>query len=116
MSLDFYLERKLVDPETKEEVFTELYSNNITHNLGAMAAEAGIYKHLWRPEEIGVTRAEQMVGPLRVGLQLLESDPVRFRKFNDPNGWGMYHHFVPFVRGVLEACEKHPQAWVRASR
>ena len=33
------------------------YSANITHNLGKMAEEAGIYKHLWRPEEIGITKA-----------------------------------------------------------
>lgn len=29
-----------------------LYSSNVTHNLGAMALEAGIYLALWRPEEM----------------------------------------------------------------
>lgn len=34
-----------------------LYDANITHNLNRMADEAGIYEHVWRPEEIGVTTA-----------------------------------------------------------
>lgn len=44
MSLDVYL--TAVRP-------TEVFSANITHNLGEMADKAGIYKACWRPEEIG---------------------------------------------------------------
>jgi hypothetical protein len=39
----------------------EVYSDNITHNLGEMADAAGIYKALWRPEEIGITKAAELV-------------------------------------------------------
>ena len=107
MSLDVYLTiRKPV----------AVHNGNITHNLGAMAKEAGIYQHLWRPEEIGITTAAQLIEPLRVGLELLKSDPDRFRKHNAPNGWGMYEHFVPFVAEYLAACEAHPNASVRVSR
>ena len=107
MSLDVYLTamRK-----------TEVYSANITHNLGDMARAADIYQHLWRPEEIDITKAIQLVEPLRAGLALLKSDPERFEKFNSPNGWGMYEHFVPFVEKYLAACEENPDADVRASR
>lgn len=34
------------------EESNEVYSANITHNLGRMAAEAGIYEALWRPGEL----------------------------------------------------------------
>ena len=88
----------------------------ITHNLGDMARAADIYQHLWRPEEIDITKAIQLVEPLRAGLALLKSDPERFEKFNSPNGWGMYEHFVPFVEKYLAACEENPDADVRASR
>jgi len=95
---------------------TEVYDANITHNLGKMAAEAGIYKHLWRPEEIGIEQAGQLIEPLTAGLALLKSDPARFEAFNSPNGWGMYEHFVPFVEEYLEACRANPDATVSVWR
>ena len=36
-----------------------VYEGNITHNLNRMAEACGIYMELWRPEEIGVIKAEQ---------------------------------------------------------
>lgn len=95
---------------------TTVYDANITHNLSKMADEAGIYMHLWRPEEIGVTEARQLIEPLRNGLALLKSDPQRFEAFNAQNGWGLYEHFVPFVEKYLKACEENPDATVRVSR
>lgn len=94
----------------------EFYDSNITHNLGAMANEAGIYKHLWRPEEIGITKARQLIEPLRAGLKLMQNDPPRFEKHNAKNGWGLYEHFVPWVTKYLNACEQWPDANVRVSR
>lgn len=107
MSLDVWLEA--VRP-------TEVYASNVTHNLGAMANEAGIYKHLWRPEELEITKAEQLIQPLTDGLALLRADPARFEKHNPPNGWGSYRTFVPFVEMYLEACKANPDAAIRISR
>ena len=107
MSLDVYL------TEIKE---VDVYSQNITHNLTEMADEAGIYQHLWRPEEIGITKAKQLIKPLGLGLRLLKSDPERFKKFNSPNGWGVYEHFVEFVENYLTACKEFPKAKVNVSR
>jgi hypothetical protein len=95
---------------------TDVFTRNITHNLNTMADAAGIYKHLWRPDEIGITKAEQLIEPLRAGLALLKSDPDRFRKFDSPNGWGIYDHFIPFVEEYLAACEANPDADVEADR
>jgi len=95
---------------------TEVYSANITHNLGAMAKEAGIYMHLWRPEEIGMTKAGELIEPLRAGLELMKADPARFENHNSPNGWGLYNHFVPFVEKYLAACEETPGATIWVSR
>lgn len=94
----------------------EIYSANITHNLNTMAEAAGIYMHLWRPDELGVTRAGDLVDSLRAGLARLEADPAKYEAYNSPNGWGLYKHFVPFVRGYLEACENSPDATVHVSR
>jgi len=93
-----------------------VYSANITHNLGKMAAKAGIYKALWRPEEEGYYQASDLIEPLTKGLALLTANPENFKAFNSPNGWGMYENFVPFVAKYLEACVAHPNAKIEVNR
>jgi hypothetical protein len=94
----------------------EVFSANITHNLGRMADAAGIYQHLWRPEEIGITKASQLIDPLRQGVVLLKSDPPRFCAMNPENGWGSYAGFIPWIERYLQACEEFPDADVSVSR
>lgn len=107
MSLDVYLE--VVKP-------TVIYSGNITHNLNKMADAAGIYKELWRPEEIGVTKARELIQPLADGLSRLLAEPEKYRAFNPANGWGDYEGLVEFVREYLAACRENPDAAVKVSR
>jgi hypothetical protein len=107
MSLDVHLEVPSVE---------DVYWRNITHNLGRMAAECGIYEALWEPERIGIVSAQQLVPYLEKGLAALEADPERYKKFNPANGWGNFENLVDFVRTYLAACREHPQATVRASR
>jgi hypothetical protein len=107
MSLDVYL--TAVRP-------TEVYSRNITHNLNKMAMEAGIYEALWRPEEIGIEYAHQLILPLTKGLEVLKNHPEDLRKFNPENGYGSYEGLVNFVETYLQACEENPDAEVRVCR
>lgn len=93
-----------------------VYSSNITHNLNRMAEAAGVYEPLWRPEEVGITKAGQLVPLLREGLAKLRSDRAYYETFNAPNGWGLYEHFVPWVNEYLQACEEYPEAAVSVSR
>jgi len=95
---------------------TDVYSANITHNLGKMAREAGIYECMWRPEEIGITKASQLIAPLETGLEGLKKDPEYFKRFDSGNGWGLYVNFVPFVEKYLAACRDNPDADVSVSR
>jgi len=95
---------------------TEYYWANITHNLNQMADKAGIYQYLWRPDEIGITRAGQLVEPLREGLRRLRSDPAYFKQFNSENGWGNYKDLVEFVSNYLAACEEYTEAEIEISR
>ena len=107
MSLDVHL------TEWRE---TTVYQNNITHNLNKMAEEAGIYMHLWHPEEIGITKAFQLIEPLSEGLKLLLSDPERFKKFNPSNNWGSYEGLIKFVVGYLAACNENQNASIDVCR
>lgn len=111
-----YPDRRAVKFKSEEEETNEVYSGNITHNLNRMATEAGIYEHLWRPDEIAITKAKQLIDPLRVGLDILKSDPERFKKFNPENGWGSYEGLVQFVEDYLNACYEFPEAEVEVSR
>src|SRR3990167_294857 len=141
MSLDVYLigQKQRVQCEcsqcghkhTREETET-FYDANITHNLGKMADEAGIYEALWRPhrlkegynipeddheaeykfEDANPSIARDIIGKLGIGLDLLKKDPEHFRKFDASNGWGKYEHFVPFVEKYLNACIEYPDAQI----
>lgn len=111
MSLDVVLK----DP-TATYAVEYLYTANITHNLCKMADEAGIYKVLWRPEEIGKIKASELIELLEKGLADLRARPKHFEKFNSPNGWGTYEHLISFVEEYLEACKKHPKALIEAYR
>lgn len=96
--------------------FRTVFEYNITHNLNRMAEAAGVYKHLWRPDELGITRASQLIEPLSEGLKRLESEPEKYEAFNPENGWGNYEGLVHFVRQYLSACTEHPKSFVRVSR
>ena len=94
----------------------EVYSANITHNLGLMAKEAGIYQHLWRPDEIGITKARQLIEPLSIGVSLMRREPARFIVLNPSNGWGSYDGFVPWLDRYIAACCEYPDADVSVDR
>jgi hypothetical protein len=99
-----------------DEAGNEVYSRNITHNLGKMAREAGVYECLWRPDENGITHARQIIEPLAAGVAKLATEKRRFEAFNSPNGWGMLEHFIPFCMDYLQACRDYPDARVEVSR
>jgi len=125
MSLSVYLveERKIVTficTECGHEDFKiekeTIFEANITHNLYKMASEAGIYEILWRPEEVGVVKAKDIIKKLSIGLTLMIKDPERFKKFNSPNGWGTYDNFIPWVEKYLKACKENPDAIIEVYR
>lgn len=107
MSLDVSLE--VVRP-------VSVFDGNITHNLGPMAKEAGIYESLWHPELISAEKASELVPLLTEGLRLLRDDPSRFKAFNPSNGWGDYEGFVSFVTRYRDACMENPDATIRVCR
>ena len=113
MSLDITL---YIDVDIGKKKRIELFETNITHNLSEMAEEAGIYLHLWKPEVLGIREARNLITPLTEGLRKLKEFPDHFKKFDIPNDWGTYKHFVPFVERYLEACKEYPKALIEVDR
>jgi len=122
MSLDITLQSP--EKESKEcwncgssyEEVESVFWTNITHNLAGMASRVGIYKYLWRPEEIGISKAGDLIKPLEDGLSKLKANPDKYRKYNPKNGWGSYEGFVDVVEEYLEACKKNTEAIISVSR
>lgn len=94
---------------------------NITHNLGEMADQVKIddhtlYQYLWRPEEIGVFQAKQLIEPLSRAWVSMLSDREKLEEFNPENGWGDYEGLVNFVEEYLKAAVEYPDATIEVSR
>ena len=120
MSLDVNL---FFDVDTGNEPHkAEVYEFNITHNLGKMASECGLYNPMWRPyklynipdeqEENFHAEAGEIADALEKGLEILKNDPAKFKMFNPDNGWGDYDGLVRVATGYLDACQRYPKAKV----
>lgn len=94
----------------------EVFDYNITHNLVEMAEACELYMPMWRPEEIGITKASQLIIPLAKGLQALLDKPDHYKTFNPSNGWGDYEGLVNFTKEYLKACIEYPEAEIEVSR
>lgn len=140
MSLDVTLYRNYHvsydNGKTLEPQREFLYTSNITHNLGKMAAEAGLYEALWRPyqlkpgynipeddhdaeyeyEEANPVRAHEIIDIIEKGLEDMKARPKHYEKFNSSNGWGMYHNFVPWIEEYLKALKEFPETQVVCDR
>lgn len=139
MSLDIDLIRKKKvsydDGATWEEDKDIVYSCNITHNLAEMAGEAGIYEALWKPyrlrpdyvptddynkemefEESCEILAEEVIPIIEKGLKDMKARPEHYKKFDSPNGWGLYVNFVPRIEKYLTACKENPKAIIEIWR
>lgn len=93
-----------------------VFHANITHNLNTMAQAAGLYELLWRPDELGLSKAKFLIEPMEVGLRSLKQCPDHFKKYNPKNGWGNYDQLLSFVEKYLAACKEWPDAEIIISR
>jgi hypothetical protein len=123
MSLDISLriDKKCLHCNEILEKDVLVYDTNITHNLNKMAMQVvlkpyTLYEYLWRPEEINITKAKDLIEPITKGLADLKSNPKFYMCYDADNGWGTYEDFIPFVEQYLEALIKYPEATVIADR
>lgn len=107
MSLDLYI---------NDEKGNELFWKNITHNLNTMADKAGVYKALWRPNEINCKYAKDILPILEKGLNELKSNPDKYKKYNPDNGWGDYHNLINFIEETIKACKEFPNGKLYACK
>lgn len=121
MSLDFYLKdnkgkkQHCFECGSEYTIYETLFDRNITHNLTKMADKAGIYKALWRPEEINCKKAKDIIDILDKGIKDLQERPEYFKQFNPDNGWGDYDGLLSFAIDVLKNCKAYPNSIIKIS-
>ena len=102
----------------------EVYTGNITHNLGEMARAVPVgngltlYNILWRPDECipPLTVGKELTVHLSIGLSVLLDNSDYYRSFNPENYWGDYEGLVNFTRNYLMASIQHPDSTIVVSR
>lgn len=108
--LDRWTDAKVKEVEHET---TEVYADNITHNLNKMAEECGLYEPLWRPS---VSKAKELITKLEKGIKKLKENPDKFKKFNPENGWGNYEGLLRFAENYLQACINNPETEIKVWR
>lgn len=109
MSLDVYL----MGGTSGETV---LFEANITHNLSKMAQAAGLYEYLWRPEEVGIEKAADLIDVLSRGYMRMWQKREQLEEHSPENGWGSFEGLVRFVGKYRDACIEFPDAKVEVWR
>ncbi len=120
MSLDVTLFIPLYDEDGNWFLDHEVYTDNITHNLGQMAEACSLYLPLWRPEEMSprVSKAKDIIPFLEEGFKQLNdrSNDPELMKLSPENGWGTYEYLRLFVKEYLKHCRLYPKAEIHVSR
>jgi len=104
MSLDFYLQKRMM---------TTIYERNITHNLGIMWSEAGIYNDLYVSDG---KKAKDIIKNLVAGQKRMLNNPDKYKALEPENKWGTYEDALIFLKDVIKNCEENPDAIIRISR
>ena len=113
MSLDVYLDLP-VDSGNPEITAINVYSGNITHNLGEMASALNVFDLLWSPPS--GCKAKDLTSHLAIAISALEEYPDYYNEFNAANSWGTREQFIPWLKDLLEKCEKYPNSIFHSTR
>ena len=103
--------------ENKDKTYfdSEVWSGNITHNLGAwrgtgmaqhVPLQSGLtlYDILWRPDEHNYDYlTSDYISEVKEGLQYLQNHPEELKIYNPSNGWGNYDVLLNFVGNLYNA-------------
>ena len=115
MSLDLtVLKRKSRKRKGSTE---EVWSGNITHNLGRMAKEIRtgnktLYDLLWYAPEVV---SHDYIGDLIEAFNRMIRDKERLEEYNSPNGWGTYYNLFQFLSDLI-TCGIKPGMLIRISK
>lgn len=93
--------------ECKLEGYDEWVSvtegNNITYNLADMFdAACGVRPSLWHLQP-----TSYVLALVKHGIDELEKNPQKYKKYEAPNGWGTIEGALNFLKMVRIDCERY---------
>jgi hypothetical protein len=112
MSLDVYL-YATVDTGGEKPHEVELYTRNITHNVGKMWTKAGVWEALY--ESHGKI-AQDILPALERGVAHMAAHREEYTPLNPPNGWGNYEGALDFLSEYTAECRSNPLAKIGVCR
>jgi len=84
-----------------------VFDKNVGGSLEDLAISADLYQYIWRPDEIGIDKASQLLGPLITGYQRLKEHKT----------WSVqYDRLCCLVSEYIIVCGEHPDATVTVWR
>jgi hypothetical protein len=110
MSLDIYLYNNYCNHCGRGDAVLD---SNMTHNVTPMWKKAGVYDALYMSHG---HKAQEYIMALENGVADFESNYEEYKKLDSPNGWGLAKHALPFLKEVLEAFRKNPDAVIGISK
>ena len=93
-----------------------VHTANITHNLADLALTLRVYGVLWKPEEYGIVKAEQLIPYLENAISNLRNNEMSCKRYEAVNGWGTTDQFLEFLTDLTQSCYLYPKAIVKSSR
>lgn len=91
----------------------EVWDRNVTSNLYAICERLGIEKVVYKPSEIGITRAEELIPHIKKSLQQISENYSELVLLQlQPEGSVV--HLQWMLESYLCACNLYPDAEVRA--
>ena len=83
---------------------------NYTANVSGMWHKAMVEKSM---ADLDGMLAHDAIPYLQRGVISMILNPSEFRAMEPPNGWGDYSGALEYLRGLLDACSRHPRATIR---
>lgn len=115
MGLDVYLQAT-IDTGDVEPITVDIYHGSVSHNCNAMAMVAGCYHAVWRPDEIGIETAKDLIPHLENGILEMREKKLELMRHEPANGFGSYEGLLRFLESYLSACRRNPKTKVYACR
>lgn len=111
MSLDVNIKYKAFECCGRDEEYADVHLN-ITHNLGRIASELGVYEMLWKND--GTKKCSEQIDQLIEAKDKLSSNIEYYHQFNSSNGWGTADNFEDFLGQVIYEMKLNPNAYIES--
>ncbi len=108
MSYDIWLE---IDTGGVEPVVVPGSSWNYTSNSVRAWREAGADL-----AEFHDKTAAECAPILAAAIEVMRSDPIKYKAFDAANGWGSYETLIPALNELYYTLKRHPKATVKVWR